>query len=444
MRSKVHDAIVAGPRAYPQGLRTLAARSLDALLILWLFLSNGALLPLLVSEPGSTEMSDGAKGLLRFLVLPSFALAALLVALRPRAMLAALVRHPLLTLLLVWVWCSLAWSLDPSVSLRRASALTAYTLIACWLAIGYEPVALLRRLTGVLLAQLLLSLAFAAAFPALAFMPDDHLLRGIFLHKNVLGQVVVFAAILLLLGWQFRAIPRFVAGLGLGLVATMAAMTGSATALLLIGVVAGVQLLPAILARPPREAAATLLLLMAAAMFALLGGILLIDEAMALLGRDFTLTGRTQLWALAVSMIQERPLLGYGYAVFFDLPSVAYYVEEALRWKIPNAHSGFLEVALGLGLPGAALVTFMLLAGLARALRTLGAARHGDPAVSYAAAFSLLYLLAYSARNLVESDLVSQSQMSWVLAVVALLLPTVLTRAPGLGPPFLAPGLWRR
>lgn len=415
LRDEGHPSVARG------SWRRLGWRCLDVLVVAWLFLANGALLPLLFSDPGSTDLADATKATLRLFVLPSMALAVLLTLIRPRAILDLLRANPLLVLVLIWVWCSLGWSVDPGTSARRALALAAFTAIAGWLVVAYEPAALLRRLSGVLMAQLALSLILALALPRFAYMPDGHLLRGIFLHKNVLGQALVFAAILCLLGWELRFLRRATAALGLGLVLLLAGMAGSASAILLVGLVLALRFLPRILALPGLAAAALLLLLLATGAAALLAGVLLIEPLLDLLGRDLTLTGRTDLWAYAARMIELRPLLGYGYAAFFDLPSVAIYVTDMLGWSAPNAHNGYLEVALGLGLPGLALVTLFLLGGVAAALRSLATGGRARGA-RIAASFSLLYLTIYLTRNLVESDLLSQAQLSWTLAVVAVLL----------------------
>ena len=39
------------------------------------------------------------------------------------------------------------------------------------------------------------------------------------------------------------------------------------------------------------------------------------------LGRDPTLTGRTEIWRFAIKSIASRPFLGYGYDVFWDFSS---------------------------------------------------------------------------------------------------------------------------
>jgi exopolysaccharide production protein ExoQ len=266
-----------------------------------------------------------------------------------------------------------------------------------------------------------LSLAAAAVLPAYALMPDDRLLRGIFLHKNVLGQVLTFAAILLLLAWQFRFLPRTVTILGLGLVLVAAGLAGSSTACLLIAAVAVLQLLLHLATLGRIRAAAFLLLAAAAGSFLVMAALLLLEPLLGLIGRDLTFTGRTDLWAYVVRMVELRPLLGYGYGAFFELPSITSYVLDTLHWAAPNAHNGYLEIALGLGLPGLALALLFLLGGLGMALRTPAAAgRAGSDRLP--AAFAFLYLAAFLLRNAAESDLLAPSQLSWVLAVLAVIL----------------------
>lgn len=421
-------------------LRAWGWRLLDGCVVVWLSLASGAVLPLLFSDPGSTELGEGAKAVLRLFLLPSLLLAPVVALTRPRSMLALAVRHWPLGLLLLWVWCSVAWTLDPGATIRRATALTAFTVIACWLAIAYEPRALLRRLAWALLAQVALSLALAAVLPAYALMPDDRLLRGIFLHKNVLGQVLTFAAILLLLGWQFRFLPRIATFLGLGLVLVAAALAGSITACLLIAAMMVLQLLLHLATLGRVRAAASLLLAAAIGSLLVMAALLLLEPLLGLIGRDLTFTGRTDLWAYVVRMIELRPLLGYGYGAFFELPAISAYVLDTLHWAAPNAHNGYLETALGLGLPGLALVLLFLLGGLATALRTLACAGRAGPD-RLPGAFAVLYLAAFLLRNAAESDLLSQSQLSWVLAVLAVILasrrtftPPARRRQPGTNP----------
>src|SRR6202022_4141759 len=68
---------------------------------------------------------------------------------------------------------------------------------------------------------------------------------------------------------------------------------------------------------------------------------------LAVLGRDDTLTGRTPLWSAVVHSIQERPLLGYGYAAFWMPKSPdSSDVISAVGWLSGHSHNGCLDVGL--------------------------------------------------------------------------------------------------
>jgi exopolysaccharide production protein ExoQ len=389
----------------------------DVVAIGWLLLATTAVYVLLVL--GTDEMlRPEQEAFLRLFVLPSLPLAAAVLLLRAREIVDVFLRLPFLSLFLVLMWASVAWSLDPAVSLRRASLVTAYTVIAVWLVIAYEPAALLRRLAWLFLAILLLSVVFAVAVPHLAWQPLEGrlLLRGVYAHKNQLGLHLGGTAMLMATAWQFRLIPRWAAGLGLALCLALAWPTGSATTFLILGILAVIRIILAIAVLPARQAAALAAFAIAAAVFLMLAMILAAETVVAALGRDLTLTGRVPLWQFAWLQIAAEPWRGYGFAVFFDIDWVEVYIMETLGWPSPNAHNGFLELWLGVGVGGPVLLIMSLCLGLFRALARLR--RRVDPG----AVFAVYVILTYLLRNIVESDLATPSHISWVLAVIALTL----------------------
>ena len=98
------------------------------------------------------------------------------------------------------------------------------------------------------------------------------------------------------------------------------------------------------------------------ALAALLGRDLLIE----MLGKDPTLTGRTEIWAAVIPDIWQRPLVGWGYAAFWTTDnSAAWEISNALHWWVPQAHNGVLEILLSAGLVGAIVYVSLL----ARAFR---------------------------------------------------------------------------
>jgi exopolysaccharide production protein ExoQ len=75
-----------------------------------------------------------------------------------------------------------------------------------------------------------------------------------------------------------------------------------------------------------------------------------------LLGRDVTLTGRTEIWA-AVKAAGTDPWLGVGFFSFWDTPA-ARIVDARFPGGLVTAHNGFLETYLDGGIVG---VTFLVM-----------------------------------------------------------------------------------
>jgi O-antigen ligase len=81
-------------------------------------------------------------------------------------------------------------------------------------------------------------------------------------------------------------------------------------------------------------------------------------------GRNPTLTDRTQIWAILLS-IHTNPFIGTGYESFWLGPRLA---QVWRTFQINEAHNGYLQVYLNLGLIGLCL----LLAFLIASYRTIG------------------------------------------------------------------------
>ena len=399
----------------------------DAALVAWLCIANGALFPLLAMGTAS-GLSHEDSAALRLLLVPAIVLAFGLTALRLRQTAAMLLRLPWLPLLIAWVWASVAWSIDPATTVRRAFAFTAYTLIAVHLAMRFPPERIIFLLAVVCLGQLLLSVAFALVLPAYAYMPDGGQLRGIFTHKNSMGELLLMAGAVFAATWPGRLIPRWLAGAGLVLVFALALPTGSATALALLVLLSA--LLAALLALRLPHHLAGLLISGGLCLGAVAAAFIILEPKaiLELLGRDATLTGRAQLWAFVDQLIAERPWLGYGYRAVFAQPWVQHWVVNALGWPAPHAHNGYREIMLDLGLVGLLLVLPILLGTLVRAVRRL-VVRADALAV-----FGFLVLAGYLLRNLTEADLLHQTKLVWVLVVIAAFqlrgLPRPVPEAP--------------
>lgn len=85
------------------------------------------------------------------------------------------------------------------------------------------------------------------------------------------------------------------------------------------------------------------------------------------LGKDPTLTGRTQTWSLVFGL-HTNPWIGTGFESFWLGPRL-----EAMRNALPNfpitqAHNGYIEVYLNLGWIGISLLALLLLTGYQRVI----------------------------------------------------------------------------
>lgn len=87
-------------------------------------------------------------------------------------------------------------------------------------------------------------------------------------------------------------------------------------------------------------------------------------------GRDPTLTDRTQIWDFLLSM-KTNPLIGTGYESFWLGPRLKWFWQNARLGHINEAHNGFLEVYLNLGIVGLILLGFFLISSYRKVCRRL-------------------------------------------------------------------------
>ncbi|TWB06305.1 O-antigen ligase family protein [Bradyrhizobium stylosanthis] len=79
-----------------------------------------------------------------------------------------------------------------------------------------------------------------------------------------------------------------------------------------------------------------------------------------LLPLDPTFTGRSAIWEFALAAVAEKPVIGHGYAAFWDDVS-ARQTAQGSEWATSAAHShnSYLDLAVTIGLPGLALVVLV-------------------------------------------------------------------------------------
>ncbi len=322
---------------------------------------------------------------------------------------------------------SLFWSVEPEVTLRRLVALLGTTMFGVYLASRFTFRDQVSLVAIALIVAAVASVAFAAMMPQLGFQHDasGDLLRGIYMNKNALGRMMALSVVvmfLLLQGRWLRLLPWLGMILSLGLLV----LTRSKTSL--VGMLAVMSLVP--LYRTLRRdwtIAMTLCLLSLIPLA--VAAVWAMDNqqiVMRWLGKDTTLTGRTDIWSAAVVMIRERPWLGYGFAGFWrGLDGASAYVCNFVGWEPPHGHNGFLDIWLDLGVAGLALFAVSYIVAFARAL---GRLRGTDRLEGLWPVVFLTFLILF---NLTESTFLRINHLFWALYVSCLLSrPAKLPRRP--------------
>jgi O-antigen ligase len=87
-------------------------------------------------------------------------------------------------------------------------------------------------------------------------------------------------------------------------------------------------------------------------------------------GKDPTLTDRTKIWAFVLSM-HTNPLIGTGYQTFWLGPRLHWFWTQAHLGGLNEAHNGYLELYLELGLIGDALLVVFLISSYRQICRRL-------------------------------------------------------------------------
>lgn len=256
----------------------------------------------------------GSKGALLFLM-GGMAMAAL----RPGETLAALRREWLLVLLALWCVMSFAWSDYPSITLRHGIQLVLTVGIAVAIAYRLAPLAFVKVL---FVASSLAGLASLASGRSRA---DGMGYLGIYASKNALANasaLLIIVALALLLDRRLPARWRLPA-LGSLLLGTMLLVMGKSSGALVstLGVVLvfGAIVLLQRLAPHGRLVMVTMTVVLAAALGVILSFFAaeLSQIFLDLTGKDVTLTGRTDLWAVAFQEIAAQPVLGVGFQAFW-------------------------------------------------------------------------------------------------------------------------------
>jgi exopolysaccharide production protein ExoQ len=380
--------------------------------------SQGVLLLILSGGANQEDDTDYDTALLRVVLFFIYAATSFLLVVRWKKVISGLSKDGFIWVLVGMATVSVLWSEAPAITIPRSVALIGTTLFGLYLASRYSMRQQLQLLGWMFGLAIVLSIVFAVALPSYGLMGGVHAgaWRGIYTHKNFLGASMSVSAIVFLLLTMGAKKNRLLIWCGLSLSVTLLFLSCSTSALL--NLVFLLVLLPLYQSLRWRYD----LMIPAIIAIATLGGIVQLwitnnpDTLLVAVGKDTTLTGRTDMWPYVLDMIWKRPWLGYGYSAFWQgLNGPSASIWYATGWNPTHPHNGLLALWLDLGLLGVLIFAAGFLISFLGALAWVRKSRTSE------ALWPGLYMTYMFLSNLTETNLLKSNSLGWVLYVAAAL-----------------------
>jgi O-antigen ligase len=374
-----------------------------------LFYATRAILPFITGYADDLARAEGSQ--LAFTVQTAFYLVAFcFIALHWRTFMRGAWNAKWILLLVLVAFASTMWSQHPAFTLRRSAVMLATTAFGVYFGSRFTVPQQLR-----LLGWTCALIIFSSFFMAL-FLPQygvDHFAAGAWLgafpRKNLLARAMVFSVLV----FYFARPPAawWVRWVGIAGAVCLLALSKSATGIVvLVVIVATLPLYRVVRSKFTFAIPVSIVIGLAAAGLGVLLYMIL-PSLLAVLQRDSTLTGRTELWNAILFSIARRPWLGYGFNAFWMAEGESSMVLQQVDWLVRDAHNGFLGVTLDVGLLGLSI----LLAGyLVFWRRALGLVRKTTGVVPIWLCTYLAFMLVY---NLTETAILVQNNIFWILYV---------------------------
>jgi exopolysaccharide production protein ExoQ len=261
------------------------------------------------------------------------------------------------------------WSIDPKATETRALLYLFMVIGAIGIVANFEADEFMDLLSKTCFLAAVASLALLIVSPADAHAGEDF--RGIFSQKNTLGEAMTIGALASLHGLRVGDGKRLRSIIILVFVTIVAMVSKSMTSLLTIFVFCSADTVIALIRRGGLLRIIGILgsgLALPVVVFAAAFP----DSVLEMIGKDPTLTGRTDLWAYVIADIYQRPWLGWGFLAFWSpLNPAAAEIGDTFHWFAPQAHNGLLEMLLNVGVIGTVLLICFWIRSVRLALRCL-------------------------------------------------------------------------
>jgi exopolysaccharide production protein ExoQ len=331
-----------------------------------------------------------------------------------RLILRMALQNKLLLLAPAFAGLSAAWSVSPTLTLRATFELLMTTGFAFYLSERYSTERLMKILVflGWIVAGLSLLLVVFAPAVGIYHRDSSGAWQGIFSHKNFLG-----------VGMAFFLLPIFfIPGRRGGKIAYsivllfLVAMSQSRGAWFdTAGVLMFVAWLKLSHRVKKQEFFLSVIVTAAIAVVLVALGVAYYEPFLRWIGKDPTMTGRTEIYAAVLQSIVKHPALGYGFGAFWFLNPESVNIGLKIGWpSIGYAENGILEMGLQLGIVGIVLIFFPIFRALGQGIRLLQT-RNYNPRVGWFCAILFLELVT----NIEAGWPLAGTTLGWTLTIIA-------------------------
>ncbi|OYD90246.1 hypothetical protein CDG76_31460 [Nostoc sp. 'Peltigera membranacea cyanobiont' 210A] len=313
------------------------------------------------------------------------------------------------------------WSPIPELTFRKGIVFFGVILFGLNVSVRYklkEQLFILAWAMGILV---VMNFIFTLVFPSIGIESGEHAgaWRGLFPQKNAFAKMMVLSAMTFIIAVSDKHKYSSILWIFLGFSTILILLSTSKSALVIFLILLALLSLFKLLRDSYNIAIPLLiiaLLVIGSIATFLIGNV---ETIVSFLGRDISLTGRTGIWSVVISKIAQHLWLGYGYKGFWrgmegDSADVWY----ETFFTSPNAHNGFLDLTLELGLVG---LLFFMSSFIKNWVRAIAWLRLTTTVEGLFPVMYFAYLVLY---NITESTL----NDPFVWAIYSAVTSTVLTQ----------------
>jgi exopolysaccharide production protein ExoQ len=331
---------------------------------------------------------------------------------------------------LAWCWLSITWAIDPGIAFRRLilTTLVIWTVFVGVRQLGYERTLLMVRIALVLI--LLANFFASIELPDVGIHQardslDPGLIgdwRGFMMQKNFAGLACAITVIVFLFDAKRIPVSLRIAVLAATFFFVLKSESRTSWGACAVGLAIGFMF-----ARYHARYRAVLLPISLAILVAAAAALTAYDPVSDRLVTNQALTGRPEIWDMLFRYSGDHTTLGSGFGSFWGIGDYSPVYHYGTGWitALGSGHSGFLDLLVSIGLPGAILVA--VAAFLWPIWRLLVNTNASGPRGALIMAL-IVFFLAY---NVTETAVFDRDSIGQVFLMIAMgLLYTIAPPAP--------------